>query len=453
MDTLRVIAPNICVPEIEYTLNILLKEFLGIDYELIHSENQLNFDFCFGNESFSIKNHFFKSDRITDLYTLDTIPNNVTKDEIIIKGKTYPLVSIFGDIDLQFSSDRLELGLDLISSSFFMLTRWEEYVTSEKDTLGRCDPSYMLSVKRKFINRCVVNEYVELLWCLIVDIGYPEERKVWSFDAYVTHDIDTIQMWKKTRNFIGSLKLALSYSEFDKVISFFMSFFNVFKGKYRDPYLNLLYLSDSTDNRNISSTFYFKTGRTDFLYDKNEYAISDLENEIKVIQSRNQRIGIHPSFLTGNDESALSKEINTLSNYIKAKVLHSRQHYLRVYVPETFQILEESNIESDSSMMYSSTMGFRNGTCFPFSTFNFISRKKLNLKEIPLNFMETTCIYLYKLSEKEIVEKAKSLISEVKKYDGIFTMVWHNSNLVYNKHISCYETILDYIVKCKEKEC
>ena len=63
-----------------------------------------------------------------------------------------------------------------------------------------------------------------------------------------------------------------------------------------------------------------------------------------------------------------------------------------------------------------------------FPAFNFLTRKKLRLREIPLTAMEVTWLSYQKTSPEEMLAALKNLVRTVKKYNGTFVLLWHNSS-------------------------
>ena len=75
---------------------------------------------------------------------------------------------------------------------------------------------------------------------------------------------------------------------------------------------------------------------------------------------------MHPSYFSLKDAAILKKEKLRLENIINTPVTFSRQHYLRLSIPETYQNLIDLDIEEDYTMGYAKTVGFRASTCTPF---------------------------------------------------------------------------------------
>lgn len=51
------------------------------------------------------------------------------------------------------NSKTIVCGIDIFASSFFMLTRWEEYVNKKRDNHNRFPASESLAYKFGFLNR------------------------------------------------------------------------------------------------------------------------------------------------------------------------------------------------------------------------------------------------------------------------------------------------------------
>ena len=98
-------------------------------------------------------------------------------------------------------------------------------------------------------------------------------------------------------------------------------------------------------------------------------------------------------------------------------------------MPYTWQIWEDNNMKYDSTLCYADNAGFRCGTCYEFSVFNILKRKKLELKEMPLIIMDATLVNYQGLSPLQSLTKITSILDRVKRYSGQFVILWHNSNL------------------------
>jgi hypothetical protein len=121
------------------------------------------------------------------------------------------------------------------------------------------------------------------------------------------------------------------------------------------------------------------------------------------------------------------EELNRLENIQYVDKIN-RQHYLRFQVPDTWQLMEDAGINSDTTIGFSNDWGFRAGTCHSFSVFNIVTRKELNLTEYPLIAMDTALKIRFQNMDRMFgeIKKAHAL---TKKYKGTFVLLWHNNNI------------------------
>jgi hypothetical protein len=158
---------------------------------------------------------------------------------------------------------------------------------------------------------------------------------------------------------------------------------------------------------------------------------------------------LHPSYLSNNDDEILTKEKDRFEAISKHPLSISRQHYLKLRFPETYHRLIRLGVESDYSMGYSDDIGFRAGLCTPFYWFDLAQNKVTNLRVFPFAVMDVTLKEYLLLEPKEAINCLKILIDEVKKVDGMFISLWHNSTLSdrdeWQGWRQVYIDMLDYI--------
>jgi len=164
------------------------------------------------------------------------------------------------------------------------------------------------------------------------------------------------------------------------------------------------------------------------------------------MKKRGHHIGIHPTYNAYNDKNQFKKEKEELEKNLDTNITFGREHFLRFEVPTTWQIWDDNNLSWDSTCGYADKEGFRCGVCYPYSVFNIITRKKLKLKERPLIVMEGSfATYQPGIKPIEMENKIKLLIEEVKKYNGEFVLLWHNSSFnteQWKKYQDIYERVL-----------
>ena len=141
------------------------------------------------------------------------------------------------------------------------------------------------------------------------------------------------------------------------------------------------------------------------------------------------KVGIHPGFNSNQNVEKLKSEKRRLEKIIHRQVVKSRQHFLILHVPHTYQNLIDNDILEDHSMGYAAHTGFRAGTCTPYRYYDLDLETTTELIVHPFTMMEATLKYYMKLSLEESKEHISQLIAKVKAVDGTFISLWHNETL------------------------
>jgi hypothetical protein len=128
----------------------------------------------------------------------------------------------------------------------------------------------------------------------------------------------------------------------------------------------------------------------------------------------------------------LKKEKLRLESIVNTPIVFSRQHYLRLKIPETYQNLIDLDIEEDYTMGYAKYVGFRASTCTPFYFYDLDFEIQTPLKLFPFAFMDVSLKDYMKLSNEESLAKILELKNEVKMVNGTFISLFHNETLSEN---------------------
>ena len=429
--------PNNNINERKYIIDILLGEFLGLDYLVTVDSDNDSWDIVLENgNNLIIEDHFFnKFSKELEYLKEENIPKKVefSKNDFIVEND---IPIIYGIDKVSVNSDSRQAntvaiccGIDIFASSFFMLTRWEEYVNKTRDKHNRFPAIESLAYKNNFLNRPVVNEYVEMLWNMLNFLGCKQERKKREFKLVLTHDVDEIKLWKSWKQvfrvMIGDvLKRKDLFLAFER----FAEYFLIKRGKIKDPFDMFEWLMDKSEAVGVKSRFYFMSGG--FTEYDNRYKIDSIEvlELIDKIKQRGHIIGIHPSYNAYNNFEQFQKEKVLLEQTVREKIVEGREHYLRFEVPTTWQIWEDSGMRVDSTCGYADKEGFRCGTGDEFSVFNILTREKLKLKERPLIFMDDNRMSGERIyNNKLLIQNIKRLQKQSMKFQMKFTVLFHQS--------------------------
>jgi hypothetical protein len=168
-------------------------------------------------------------------------------------------------------------------------------------------------------------------------------------------------------------------------------------------------------------------------------------NLIKRI-ANNFKLGIHPSYGAGTDKVRVGEELIDLERAVGGKVLASRQHFLKLNLPQTYQTLVDIGITSDYTMGYSNAIGFRASTCTPYKFYDLINEKELPLSIVPFQVMDRALLQGLNLSPNEAVTRSLEIAKKVKDIGGTFVSVWHNESLSGINEWKGWEDVLKRIV-------
>lgn len=341
-------------------------------------------------------------------------------------------------------------AVDIIASSFFMLTRYEEYFVEERDWHGRFPANASLAYKEGFLDRPIVNEYIELLWHWIDDFGLNIKRKnLWgnnNFAVCLTHDIDALY---KYRSFLGEFKRFLSmlikHYKSNEGLNWFLGYLKTAIFKHRDPFWTFDFLREIEKRYNSRASYYFLCGG-ESPQDNNYFKYqSTLTGLIDQMERDGNEVGLHPSYYTFNNPKLFWIEKQKLDALVSNHNYGGRQHYLRFKMPVTLRLYEQLGLSYDTTLGYADYEGFRCGICHPFKPFDLVQNRILDIWEIPLIIMEGTLYKYRKIPSEQIANIISLYIDRIRKYQGVFVLLWHNSSFdeqVYPQAKQIYETIL-----------
>lgn len=428
---LKVCVPNNNVPERRYIADVLFSEFLGLEYLFESSEKQDDWSILLENgNSIVIRDAFFSNHKESLSYLAqNNIPSDVEFCELPFTPES-DLPVLFGKGELIVSHSSITCKVDIFAGAFFMLTRWEEHVNKARDAHDRFPARESLALKNNFLDRPVVNEYVEFLWNLLIRLGYQDVREERLFSIVPTHDVDSTFYWRDWGFIVKTLagdvlkrkSLQQFWGNFLEIVR--MIFFGA-KDRF-DTFDELMTISEKVD---VKSHFFFMAGGNS-KYD-NAYKIDSGKTKrlVQKIKQRGHYIGIHPSYNSYLDAEMLKNERECLAMVARQTVGHGRHHVLRYNVAKTPKLWGDLNMKWDSTLGYAEYNGFRTGVCYPFRMFDFLNRRTLSLTQKPLVFMEVTDFKYRNLKLEQAINETQRLVNIVKKYNGEFVCLWHNSNI------------------------
>jgi hypothetical protein len=420
----------------KYIFNLIIKDILKADFML--TENAEEF-----------KN--FKGARLS--YTNHPVTDEVhfTSRQLLFEnGITEQNITTFdhNNSKVFFAAGKLsDLPFDIFAASFYLVSRYEEYLPHIRDEHDRFDAKDSLAFMNGFLQKPVVNIWAEWLKQSILK-KYPQFKFSESkYEFISTIDIDNAYAYREkgfTRSIGGYLK-SLSQLDFKEIRERTRVLLRIQK----DPYDTYDFQLEILKKYKFKSVYFFLLG--DYgVNDKNLPPESEkFQSLIKMIADYAE-VGIHPSYGSNKSIEQLKIEVERLSKILHKDITQSRQHFLKLTLPDTYRNLIELDITDDYTMGFASQIGFRASICTPFNFYDLDMELETKLKVHPFAMMEGTLKYYMNVLPDEALAQIKPLIDEVKAVNGTFISLWHNDTLndqkLWKGWKVVYEKMIQYAV-------
>lgn len=434
---LNITIPDNNIPEREYIIGVLLGDFLGLKYHIRTEANSRHYTLSFDHSEIDIKDSFFNVyPKKLSYLTSEALPQKIhfIKNDFTSE---FDIPVIYGTDEITVKRNKIICGIDIFASAFFMLSRWEEYVNKTRDEHMRFPYTASIAYLNGFLDRPVVNEYVELLWKLLKKSGYISERKNRSFELVLTHDIDQMDYPRTYYILLGDLLKRRNLKLARRNMTSYLK-------QRSNPYDTFDFLMSASEKIGVKSHFYFMSSDSRIPPDNDYYLLSRrFKEKVKEIRRRGHIIGFHPGYYTHNDPTRWSYEKQLLEESAQETIIEGRQHYLRFENPGTFNIWESNHMQIDSTMGFARKEGFRCGTGDTFPVYNILERRELQLKERPLIIMDGNFQHY---SMEQALTVAQRFISLGQKYASSITLLFHNTTFYGEEWVGfedLYKRLLD----------
>lgn len=421
---------------VKYSFDLLLTNLLGIPVEFTS-------DKALFATSDSPKINY-STEPIADelfFYAAGLLHERGIKDHEIHVKPFEETIGFFG------TNEKSAWPFDVFAASFYLVSRYEEYLPFLRDEHNRFPATESIAMKNGFLEDPVVN-----IWALKLKGLLKARFRGLKFVEYTyhftpTYDIDIAWAYLhkgliRSVGGFGKSLLKLNFKDFYLRATSML-------GIGSDPYFTYDYIKSLQNQFAFNPIYFFLMGDFD-KYDKStSYTVTPFQSLIKEI-SDYAPIGIHPSYASNSNGSKVSIEKKRLDNILHRNITRSRQHYLMMTMPDTYQQLIDVDISEDYTMGYSSVMGFRAGICTPYRFYNIRLEYAAPLTIFPFAIMDASLKYYKKLPPGEAAEATHTIIDKVKKVNGNLITLWHNNSFCeqfeWKGWRKAYEEIVRYAV-------
>lgn len=398
-------------------------------------------------------------------YKLVIIPSGFFDETILHTEKSVPALPLkqwmdvpilFGSSEISKEGDTVLIHADVIASTFFLISRYEETIfRNARDQHGRFPGRSSTPFRGGFMNRPVVDEYGKILRDLLRESGLELKEPEDKFSKiYLTHDVDQLAHYRNFRGMAGAVSRFFKnpYQTLKALQAYFGNIEN-------DPWYTFPWffglaneLKKAKPETEVEDVVFIKTGGGDLMPDKPLHNIQDKNfSELFELCNENDVItGLHPSYQAGLEPESILKEKNILDETTGEETKFSRNHFLSNREPEDMQMLINCGFTDDFTMAYADRAGFRLGTCRPVKWINPATLELTSLTLHPTTMMDSTLSderYM-KLKTDEAFSFAKKMIDTVKKHNGELVLLWHNTSVEEHNgqyHRDLYRWIINYL--------
>lgn len=419
-------------PRLKYIFDFFIKDLMGFEYQVTQNKEE------------------FKSYAGARLsYCTEPVDNEIfiySEKLLFEKGIEDQQLSVFewdGVKALFATHPKYTIPFDVFAAAFYLVSRYEEYLPHLRDSHDRFIETESIAWQKNFLQKPIVNIWAQKLRKIICD-RFPSLKFIQQPYRYIsTVDIDNAYAYREK----GIMRTAGSYAKNVTELNFkqIAERTRVLLRMEQDPYDTYDFMHDVHTKYKVHVIYFFLLGE----YGENDKNLpTDNKNFQELIKSLADygETGIHPSYGSNKKMGRLSKEIILLSKILKREVTKSRQHFLKLRLPNTYRQLIDADISDDYTMGYAGQVGFRAGTCSTFYFYDLDLEQETNLKLHPFACMDATFKYYMKTDLDKVMDIVKNLVDEVRAVNGTFISLWHNESLSENYIWKGYKKIYSDMV-------
>ena len=372
---------------------------------------------------------------------------NITPHTLLFEKGIKPQnisISSWNTIPVLFKNSNAHIPFDIFAASFFLLSRYEEYLPHIADNYNRFEADSSIAFQNNFLHLPVVN-----LWAIelknLLRVKYPSlEHKENTYNYISTIDIDNAWAFKHkgVMRTAGAFLKSISSQNFRDIKERAFTLL----GKMHDPYDTYDYLLSIQKKYDLHMIYFFLLGN----YGVNDKNISANNPKFQALIKHlgdYAETGIHPSFGSNSHAEQVKIEVNRLSAITHKYIIKSRQHFLKLHLPETYKNIIQCGIQQDYTMGYASKVGFRAGVCSPFKWYDLDADEETSLSIYPFCVMDGTLKTYMKLNQEQAIAQCAGLIRQIKEVNGTCITLWHNETISNWRDWEAWQHVYEEVVK------
>ncbi len=453
--TLVVAAPDTRLAERRYVLDVVLSEWLGLDWRLAPPAGpEVRITAADGSGGcVSVPDGLFgTADR--DWLTTAALPPDRLPGVPVGSPAAGPLGAderlpvLYGahpadppDRLLSVDGDAVRLHVDVLGGAFFLLTRYEELLGGERDRHDRFPAAASVAERAGFHGTPLVDAYVELLWGAL-RLAWPRlRRRPTAYQVLITHDVDDPLATLGRTPVLTARQLAADLVHRRApglAVRRARAALAAYRGHHEPDVNNTFdFLMEVGERHGLRGAFYFLADN-EVRAGAAPYPVLDhpwVQDLVGRVHRRGHEVGLHAGFGTHRDAGRTRAEFDRLRAIADAQGVHQpvwggRQHYLQWANPVTWRNWDAAGLDYDCTLGWAERVGFRTGTCREYPVFDLLERRPLRLRERPFQVMDVTLAGYLSLTPAAALDAVLAVARECRRFRGALGVLWHNDEVL-----------------------
>ena len=397
--------------------------------------------------------------KVEDLPTLSACPLIVYSDTLKVKGalhivpngllfkkgvREYDItMNTWDGVKTFFATKGGDIPFDIFSASFYLLSRYEEYLPIKEnfDSKGCFISEKSLAYKEGFLETPLVDVWAlkleEKLQTLFPNYAPSADRR---FRFLPIISVNTPYRYR-TYSILGNL-LRLGKKVVERDWSELKKQLRVLLRIDQDPYCNVEKIVELHNRNSLRPLFAFRISNKKWYKRPVYFAYSTY----KKVLCRNYQIALCISGVASNSVTQLKMEQKILSRIFRTRIVIGTSSLSEYVVPKFYRNLSNSKIKEDFSMSYPDRIGFRASTCTPFRVYDLNREEyyRIDVHSVPFTVWS---VKRMGLNKEEIVKAATSMAKTVKSLKGEFIIASHNDNFVDSSMLKGWASTYEYVIR------
>jgi hypothetical protein len=400
-------------PRLTYVLDWVFEEQLQLPYTLLTDQAQASSFDCVIAYGVAMPNTCSVPNTGL-LFAADTKPQEV------LVGTWQELPTLFAcpnqDTDLPF---------DIFSAIFYLISRYEEYLPFQSDKHNRFPAQSSILYQHDLLERPIVDEWLSAFAQHLEQFSIVSSPR--QFEFIPTYDIDIA--WQYVHKGLVKTLAGFVKSILHKDWTALRIRIQTLWGNRKDPYDSFAAQDALHQQAGLEPLYFILLAVKNTAFDKNILPTHPAMKALIEKLASQYKIGIHPSYYTDVVPEKMHQEHQKLQSLIQKPIAISRQHYIKMALPQTYTALLAMGIKTDYSMGYGTHLGFRAGTSRSFYWYQLDTEQTTALRVVPFCFMDTTAHYELKLSAEEALSRLNAMVHKTKMCEGLVVTIFHNFSL------------------------